>query len=129
NLSVAELYEIAIQDDEGLIAADGPLVVRTGAHTGRSPQDKFVVPKASTEDSIWWGEVNHAISEEHYDRLRSRLLKYVADRDLFAHDLVMCAHPDHRRSLRVYTETAWASIFAHNLFRRPSAEELRGFRP
>ena len=86
NLSVAELYEIAIRDDEGLIAADGPLVVRTGAHTGRSPQDKFVVSEPSTEGSVWWGEVNHPISEEHYDRLRGRLVKYVADRDLFAQD-------------------------------------------
>nr|MBA3236164.1 phosphoenolpyruvate carboxykinase (ATP) [Chloroflexota bacterium] len=41
NLSTAELYERAIGDDEGLIAADGPLVVRTGQHTGRSPRDKF----------------------------------------------------------------------------------------
>jgi phosphoenolpyruvate carboxykinase (ATP) len=129
NLSVAELYEIAIRDDEGLIAADGPLVVRTGAHTGRSPQDKFVVREPSTEASVWWGEVNHPITEAHYDRLRNRLLKYVADRDLFAQDLFIGAHPDHRRSLRVYTETAWASIFARNLFRRPSPDELSGFRP
>ena len=112
NLSVAELYEIAIRDDEGLIAADGPLVVSTGTHTGRSPQDKFVVREPSSEASVWWGEVNHPISEAHYDRLRNRLLKYVADRDLFAQDLFIGAHPDHRRSLRVYTETAWASIFA-----------------
>ncbi len=129
NLSVAELYEIAIRDDEGLIAADGPLVVSTGTHTGRSPQDKFVVREPSSEASVWWGEVNHPISEAHYDRLRSRLLKYVADRDLFAQDLFIGAHPDHRRSLRVYTETAWASIFARNLFRRPNAAELSGFRP
>jgi phosphoenolpyruvate carboxykinase (ATP) len=129
NLSVAELYEIAIRDDEGLIAADGPLAVSTGTHTGRSPQDKFVVREPSSEASVWWGEVNHPISEAHYDRLRNRLLKYVADRDLFAQDLFIGAHPDHRRSLRVYTETAWASIFARNLFRRPNAEELSGFRP
>ncbi|HEX6474788.1 MAG TPA: phosphoenolpyruvate carboxykinase (ATP), partial [Candidatus Limnocylindria bacterium] len=129
NRSVAELYEIAIRDDEGLIAAEGPLVVRTGAHTGRSPQDKFVVREPSTEGSVWWGEVNHPISEEHYDRLRNRLVKYVADRDLYAQDLFIGADPNHRRSLRVYTETAWASIFARNLFRRPSADELSRFKP
>src|SRR2546422_816318 len=39
------------------------------------------------------------------------------------------AHPAHRRSLRVYTETAWASVFARNLFRHPSAEDLAGFVP
>jgi phosphoenolpyruvate carboxykinase (ATP) len=129
NLSTAALYEVATRDIEGLIAADGPLVVRTGKHTGRSPLDKFVVREASSEDKIWWGEVNQPISGEHYDRLRARLVDYLAERDLFAQDCFIGAHPDHRRSLRVYTETAWASIFARNLFRRPAAEDLAAFQP
>jgi phosphoenolpyruvate carboxykinase (ATP) len=129
NLSVAELYESAIRDGEGILAADGPLVVRTGTHTGRSPKDKFVVREPSTEESVWWGDVNHPISEEHYDRLRSRLMAYIADRRLYSQDLFIGAHPKHRRSLRVYTETAWASIFTRNLFRRPTTEELATFAP
>jgi phosphoenolpyruvate carboxykinase (ATP) len=129
NLSTAALYEVAVRNTEGLIGADGPLVVRTGKHTGRSPQDKFVVREASSQDKIWWGEVNQPISEEHYDRLRARLVDYLTERDLFAQDCFIGAHPDHRRSLRVYTETAWASIFARNLFRRPAAEDLASFKP
>src|SRR5207249_5227113 len=78
---------------------------------------------------IWWGEVNRPISEEHYDRLRARLVDYMANKTLFAQDCFIGADPAHRRSLRVYTETAWASIFARNLFRRPSAEDLRAFAP
>ncbi|MBE0598508.1 MAG: phosphoenolpyruvate carboxykinase (ATP), partial [Desulfuromonadales bacterium] len=76
-----------------------------------------------------WGDVNHEISEEHYDRLRARLVDYVADRQLYAQDMYIGAHPKHRRSLRVYTETAWASIFARNLFRRPPREDLASFVP
>jgi phosphoenolpyruvate carboxykinase (ATP) len=129
NLSTAALYEVAIRDTEGLVAADGPLVVRTGKHTGRSPLDKFVVREASSQAKIWWGEVNQPISEAHYDRLRARLVDYLAERDLFAQDCFIGAHPDHRRSLRVYTETAWASIFARNLFRRPAAKDLASFQP
>ncbi len=129
NLSVAALYERAIAADEGIIAADGPLVVRTGQHTGRSPRDKFVVREPWSEAKVWWGEVNHEISEVHYERLRARLLDYVADKPLYAQDMYIGAHPDHRRSLRVYTETAWASIFARNLFRRPPREELATFEP
>jgi phosphoenolpyruvate carboxykinase (ATP) len=129
NLSTAALYEAAIRDREGLVAADGPLVVRTGKHTGRSPQDKFVVRESSSQDKIWWGDVNHPISEAHYNRLRGRLVDYLSTCDLFAQDCFIGAHPDHRRSLRVYTETAWASIFARNLFRRPSAEDLATFHP
>src|SRR5512137_1461761 len=129
NLSVAELYERAVRAGDGTIAAEGPLVVRTGKHTGRSPKDKFVVQEPWSESKIWWGEVNQPISEEHYDRLRARLVAYCADKEMYAQDCYIGAHPDHRRSLRVYTETAWASIFAENLFRRPAHEDLADFVP
>ena len=129
NCSSAELYEDAIRAGEGVLAASGPLVVRTGKHTGRSPKDKFIVREPSSESKIWWGEVNQPISEQHYDRLRARLVEYAAERDLYVQDCQIGAHPDHRRNLRVYTETAWASIFARNLFRRPTAEELAAFQP
>jgi phosphoenolpyruvate carboxykinase (ATP) len=129
NLSTAELYEDAVRAGEGLIAAEGPLVVRTGKHTGRSPQDKFIVREPGSARKIWWGDVNRPIALEHYDRLRTRLFAYLADRPVYAQDCFIGAHPAHRRSLRVYTETAWASIFARNLFRRPSAAELAAFAP
>ncbi|MES2210330.1 MAG: phosphoenolpyruvate carboxykinase (ATP) [Chloroflexota bacterium] len=129
NLSTAELYELALREGEGVLAADGPLVVRTGAHTGRSPKDKFIVVEPSSEGKVWWGDVNHPISEEQYDRLRARLMTYVRERDLYGQDMFIGAHPAHRRSLRVYTETAWASIFARNLFRRPSQQDLSAFKP
>jgi phosphoenolpyruvate carboxykinase (ATP) len=129
NLSTAELYEAAIREADGVIAAEGPLVVRTGKHTGRSPLDKFIVREPSSEPHIWWGSVNHPITEESYDRLRARLMDYVKERTLYSQDLFIGAHPKHRRSLRVYTETAWASIFSRNLFRRPTAEDLEDFAP
>jgi phosphoenolpyruvate carboxykinase (ATP) len=129
NLSTAELYEHAVRNGEGIIAAHGSLVVRTGTHTGRSPKDKFVVREPSSRAKVWWGPINQPLSEEHYDRLRARLLAYVADRPVYSQDLYIGAHPDHRRSLRVTTETAWASIFSRNLFRRPPLEDLATFAP
>jgi phosphoenolpyruvate carboxykinase (ATP) len=129
NRSTAELYEDAVRAGEGIIAADGPLVVRTGKHTGRSPQDKFIVREPGSARTIWWGDVNRPIALEHYDRVRTRLMAYLASRPIYAQDCFIGAHPAHRRSLRVYTETAWASIFARNLFRRPSPAELAAFSP
>src|SRR6478736_10500416 len=108
NLPTAELYEDAIRHGEGLIAADGPLVVRTGKHTGRSPQDKFIVDEPTSHDKIWWGAVNRPISSANYDRLRARLVAYVAESTLYAQDCLIGADPAHQRRLRVYTETAWA---------------------
>ncbi len=129
DLPVAELYEDAIRHGEGLVAADGPLVVRTGKHTGRSPQDKFIVEEPSSREKIWWGTVNRPIADADYDRLRARLVAFCAERDLYSQDLLIGADPEHQRRLRVITETAWASIFARNLFRQPTAVERRGFEP
>ena len=129
NLSTPELYEHAVRNGEAIISAHGSLVVRTGQHTGRSPQDKFLVREPSSAKKIWWGPVNRPISEQDYDRLRTRLMAYLADRTIYSQDLYIGAHPEHRRSLRAYTETAWASIFARNLFRRPPAEDLKDFTP
>ena len=52
-----------------------------------------------------------------------------ATRDLYSQDCFIGAAPAHRRSLRVYTETAWASIFARNLFRRPTADAAGRLQP
>ena len=111
------------------MAAEGPLVVRTGKHTGRSPEDKFLVDEPSSRDKIWWGPVNRPISEANYDRLRARLIDHLAGKVVYAQDCFIGAAPEHRRSLRVYTETAWASIFARNLFRRPGPLDLATFAP
>lgn len=129
NLSSAELYEHAIRNGEGLVSAHGSLVVRTGKHTGRSPKDKFVVREPGSQAKVWWGEINQPLEEAQYDRLRARLMAYVAERPMYSQDLYIGADPAHRRSLRVHTETAWASIFARNLFRRPPADDLAGFKP
>ena len=112
-----------------MVAAAGPFVVRTGKHTGRSPNDKFIVDEPSSKDKIWWGPVNRPISEANYDRLRGRLIEHLSNRVVYTQDCFIGAAPEHRRSLRVYTETAWASIFARNLFRRPGAEDLAKFVP
>jgi len=129
NLSVPELYERAIRDSEGLVAQGGPLLVRTGQHTGRSPQDKYLVDVDDAHAGVWWGGFNRPISEERYDALRQRMIDHLATRDLYVRDCYVGADARWRRSVRAYTETAWASIFCSNLFRMPAAADLAGFVP
>src|SRR6516225_9684282 len=73
NLSVPALYEASIRRDEGQLAAGGPLVVRTGVHTGRSASDKFIVRDSHTESAVWW-ENNNSMSEAHFYTLYSDML-------------------------------------------------------
>jgi phosphoenolpyruvate carboxykinase (ATP) len=129
NLSPALLYEHAVRREEGILAANGPLVVRTGKHTGRSPKDKYLVDEPDAHANVWWGGFNTPISEERYADLRARFMAHMNEREVFVQEGFVGADPRYRRSLRVYTETAWASIFADNLFIRPKQEDLVGFEP
>src|SRR3990170_4923702 len=83
NLSTPALYEEVVRRREGVIAHLGPLVVRTGHYTGRSPNDKFIVEEASSKDKIWWGKVNKQFEEEKFNLLYYRLLAYLQGEDVF----------------------------------------------
>ena len=93
NLPVAALTEHALRLGEGLLAADGPLVVETGDHTGRSPNDKFIVEDETTRDTVWWGPINAAIDRGSFDRLHQKVLAYLQNRPLFVQDLHAGADP------------------------------------
>jgi phosphoenolpyruvate carboxykinase (ATP) len=129
NLPAARLYEEAVRREEGLIGQSGPFVVRTGQYTGRSPKDKFVVREPGSKDKIWWGSVNQPFDAARFDALHERMRAYVRGRDLFVQDLFVGADPAHRLAVRVITESAWANLFARNLFIRPTPQELEQFEP
>jgi phosphoenolpyruvate carboxykinase (ATP) len=129
NLNAALLYENAIRNGEGLLAASGPIVVNTGQYTGRSPKDKFIAEEQSSAGKIAWGSVNQPMSEENFEKIRTRMMAYIQGKHLFVQDVFVGADPANRLSVRVYTETAWANLFARNLFIRPSQQELENFAP
>jgi phosphoenolpyruvate carboxykinase (ATP) len=116
NLSTAALYEEAVRRDEGLIAAEGPLACRTGAHTGRSPNDKFVVREASCEAEIDWGNVNRPMDPAIFDLLHRDLLSSLQGKELFVLDCYAGADPTFRLPVRIINEFAWHNLFCRNLF-------------
>ena len=101
NLQAPRLYEEAIRRGEATIAKGGALVADTGAHTGRSPRDKFIVRDALTESAIWWDNSN-AMTPEHFDLLYADMLDHAKGKELFAQDLYGGAEPAHRVKVRVY---------------------------
>jgi phosphoenolpyruvate carboxykinase (ATP) len=122
NLAPAVLYEAALRRGEGLAAAHGPLVVATGEHTGRSAEDKFIVRRAETEQTVWW-DANKAMTPEAFERLRRDMITYASARELYAQDLFGGADPDWRIRIRVFTELAWHSLFIQHLLVRPPRAE------
>jgi len=124
NPTVAQLYTHALRRDEGRLAEGGPLVVDTGVHTGRSPNDKFVVREAGSEERIWWGKVNQELGEDRFEGLRGKITSFLSDQDLYVVDAFAGADPAHRLALRVITYSPWHALFAKTLFIDPTEEEL-----
>src|SRR5690349_20130192 len=116
NLSSAALYEESVRRQEGVIAAEGPLVCRTGQHTGRSPNDKFVVREPSSEQQVDWGKVNRPMDSEKFDLLQRELIASLSGKELYALDCYAGADPKYRLAVRVINERAWHNLFCRNLF-------------
>jgi len=118
------LIERVVSRREGILAHEGAVVVRTGNHTGRAANDKFIVKDEAHFDSIWWGKVNRPIDQEYFDQLRLRMNAYFQGRDIFVQDTTAGADPDYKLPVRIITEKATHSLFARDLFLRLPVEEL-----
>jgi phosphoenolpyruvate carboxykinase (ATP) len=130
NLVAPELIEAAIRRGEGTLADMGPFVAVTSPHTGRSPNDKFVVREPSSEADVDWGKVNQPITPAHWSRLKADVQAYLSGLpELFVQDLYCGADPATRLSVRYILPNAWHGAFVRNMFIRPPLEELATFAP
>lgn len=129
NLSTPLLIEHALARGEGILSDTGALVVKTGACTGRSPNDKFIVETPDAKDKVFWGKTNQPMKPDVFDQIYNRVLAYLQERDLFVLDGIACADPNEQLPIRLVSELAWHSIFARQLFLRPTREQLAEHKP
>src|ERR1043166_2211199 len=130
NLVAPELIQAAFRRGEGEIADMGPFVGITAPHTGRSPNDKFVVKEPSSEKDVDWGKVNQPYAPERFETLLADVRAYLnAQGELFVQDLYCGADPKYRLSVRYVSPSAWHMAFVRNMFIRPEATELPTFDP
>jgi phosphoenolpyruvate carboxykinase (ATP) len=129
-LSPDELVQQAVDLGQGELNDTGALVIKTGEFTGRSPQDKFIVKDAVTENSVHWNNFNLPIEEKYFHQLKKKLLDYLATKDsVWVRDAYACADPAYRLNIRVINENPWSNLFAYNMFLRPTEDELEEFEP
>ena len=119
NLSTPQLVETAIARGEGRLASNGALVAMTGARTGRSPRDKFTVDDEETHSRVDWGKVNQPFPPEKFEALLQRVVRHMAERDLFIMDLAAGADPTYRLPIQVICEYAWHALVCEAALRPP----------
>lgn len=117
NAIAPALVAAAIGQGNGILTRDGALSVRTGAFTGRSPKDKFIVRDALTQDSVWWDN-SAAMSPAHFDILLGDIRAHLAGETLYRQDLLAGADPRHQYDVTVLTPSAWHALFIRNLLIR-----------
>jgi phosphoenolpyruvate carboxykinase (ATP) len=129
NTAPAELIELAVRRGEGLLTRDGAFAANTSPHTGRSPNDKFVVREPESEAHIWWGPVNVPLDPGAWARLRDAVVDYLGSQELFVRDVHAGSDPEYRLNVRAVSTNAWHTLFIHNMFIEPSEVEREGFEP
>ncbi len=130
NLPPARLIEAAVRRREGMLVGNGSLVAKTGKRTGRSPKDRFIIEDEVTRDRVAWGSVNKPFPGETFEALLEKATGHLgALEEFYVVDAYAGADPRYRLNVQVVTEYAWHALFARQLFRRPSPQELETFEP
>ena len=132
NLTVGELVDDIVDNNEGLIGLRGASMVDTGIYTGRSPKDKYIVDEPSSNSDIWWGPVNQKISEETFNELYDQVTNFYninSESKTYVFDGFAGADPKHALSVRIIAKKAWQAHFVHNMFISPKENQLENFSP
>ena len=132
NLTVGELVDDIVANNEGLIGFRGAAMVDTGIYTGRSPKDKYIVDESSSNSEIWWGPVNQKISENTFNELYDQVTNFYnlnSQSKTYVFDGFAGADPKHTLNIRIIAKKAWQAHFVHNMFIRPERNQLENFSP
>ena len=128
NLPPAELIARSLARGEGILAANGALVVKTGEPSGRSPDDRVIVEEDASEH-VFWGDFNEACAPALFDRMLDKARGYLSDRELYVFDGFAGNERTYRLPIRVVADATWHALFANTLFVRPTQIELDDFEP
>ena len=128
-LSSDQLHQITLDKNQGRESSFGAIAINTGEFTGRSPMDRFIVKDDVTKEKVWWGNINIPFDPDRFDALYDKVVSYLSAKEIFVRDSYACADDNYKLNIRVINEYPWSNMFAHNMFLRPTDQELVGFTP
>ena len=139
NPSYEELFKMEMDPsltgyDKGQLTELDAINVMTGIYTGRSPKDKYIVMDEGSKNTVWWTSDeykndNHPMDEKVWAHVKDLACKELCGKNLFVVDAFCGANKDTRIAVRFIMEVAWQAHFVTNMFIKPSAEELKDFKP
>ncbi len=129
NLPITKLVEISVQKNEGMLTTTGSISVKTGKYSGRSPDDRYIIYDDETHENVDWGKVNHQFPTGKFDKIFEKMKNFVNGKEMYVFDGFSGADKENRLPIRIITDHAWQSLFARQLFVRPSEEELESHEP
>lgn len=130
NLAPNVLYGEALAKDGSSIASTGALIVMSGDKTGRTPKEKRVVKEETSQENVWWGDINIALSEKSFFLNKEIAINWLDSQDgLYVVDGFAGWDPKHRISVRIVCNRPYHALFMHNMLIRPTQEELKTFEP
>lgn len=129
NLTPTELIEDALKRGEGHLTDTGAFMCDTGKFTGRSPKDRFIVKDKLTESTVWWGDINVAVTPESFERIYLKMIGFLEDKKVYVRDAYAGADKTHRLKIRVLNTVAWHNLFCYNMFITPPDYKLDDFEP
>ena len=129
NSTPSRLYELALRYEEGsAIVSSGALVALSGEKTGRSPKDKRIVRRESTDKDVWWGDVNIGLDDRPFKINHERAVDYLNTRKrLFVVDGFAGWDPKYQIKVRIICARAYHALFMHNMLIRPTQADLADF--
>ena len=128
-LSSDELHEETLQKNQGRETSLGAITIETGEFTGRSPKDRFIVKDDITKDKVWWSDINVAFDSDKFDALYDKVVDYLSEKEVYVRDSFICSDENYKMSVRAVNEYPWSNMFVHNMFLRPTEDELDRFDP
>ena len=115
-----DFIKTALELNVGELSKDGALMVKTGASTGRSTKERFVVRHPEVEAEIEWGKINQPVDPEFGESFFVRLNDKLSQQELYSTEgYVGCF------KVNVRSTSPWHVAFAENMFRQSVVPSLK----
>ncbi len=128
-LSIPQLIEKALENNEGTLSESGAFSVETGKYTGRSPNDRFFVDTPLIHEKMDWSSSNKPMNPETFDKIFEKMKAHLKGKKVYVFDGYAGADEKYSLPVRFINTRASQNLFVHQLFIRPTEEQLKSFTP